>query len=50
MNTEQLAQTGALITIAFTGLVALFSQLSKSRCTEIDCFCIKCKRTIIEQP
>ena len=43
----------AIISVSATALggfiTALFHSLSLSRCSEIDCFCFKCKREVLSE-
>lgn len=43
----------AIISVSLTGLGAfttsLFHSLSLSRCSEINCFCFKCKREVLSE-
>jgi len=43
----------AIISVSATAaagfVTALFHSLSLSRCSEIDCFCIKCKRKVLSE-
>lgn len=43
----------ALISVSLTGLAAfttsLFHSLSLSRCSEINCFCFRCKREVLSE-
>jgi|TARA_R100001143_G_C3271997_1_gene92636 hypothetical protein len=51
MNTEEYIALGGLITIISSALALIIKQLESSKCTEIDCLCIKCKRKVkIKEP
>jgi len=43
----------AIISVSATAggafITALFHSLSLSRCSEIDCFCFKCKRDVLSE-
>ena len=39
----------AIISISITGIATLMSTCFQSRCTEIDCLGIKCKRDVINE-
>ena len=41
---SMLVAIGGVITIGAAALATVIAQLEKSRCTEIDCLCCKCKR------
>ena len=43
------AEMIAIISVSITGIATLMSTCFQSRCTEIDCFGIKCKRDVINE-
>lgn len=48
MKTEEYIALGGLITIIASALALIIKQLESSKCTEINCLCISCKRKIKE--
>lgn len=48
-----MTETGmlAMMSLFFSGIAALihtiFNSMSLSRCTDIDCFCVSCKRAVL---
>ena len=45
MKTEEYVALGGLVTICASALALVIKQVESSRCTDIDCLCMKCKRT-----
>ena len=45
MKTEEYVALGGLVTICASALALVIKQIESSRCTDIDCLCMKCKRT-----
>ena len=46
METEEYVALGGLITIIASSLALVIKQVESSRCTDIDCCGIKCKRRV----
>ncbi len=44
------AEIVAVISVSIAGLTTLLSTCFHSRCTDIDCCGIKCKREVIKEP
>ena len=49
MLVEQWVAIGGFITICASALALVIKQIESSRCVEIDCACIHCKRKVIEE-
>ena len=43
------AELIAILSVAITGFTTILTTCFHSRCTEIDCFGIKCKRDVINE-
>jgi hypothetical protein len=50
MTPEEYLSLGSLITICASALALIIKQLEQSRCSDINCLCIKCKREIPKEP
>ena len=48
MKTEEYIALGGLITIIASALALIIKQIESSRCEDIDCCGIKCKRKVHE--
>eukprot|EP01051_Picozoa_sp_SAG22_P023937 SAG22_NODE_6404_length_860_cov_4.412615_2_plen_67_part_00 len=46
MSPEEYAGLGGLITIVAAALALVIKQLEQSRCSKINCLCVKCERTL----
>ena len=46
MKTEEYIALGGLITIISSALALIIKQLESSKCTEINCLCLSCKRKL----
>lgn len=46
MKTEEYVALGGLITIIASAMALIIKQLESSKCTDINCFCVKCKRKV----
>ena len=46
MKTEEYVALGGLITIIASALALIIKQLESSKCTDINCLCVKCKRKV----
>ena len=46
MKTEEYVALGGLITIIASAMALIIKQLEASKCTDINCLCIKCKRKV----
>eukprot|EP01051_Picozoa_sp_SAG22_P000233 SAG22_NODE_4_length_44774_cov_362.122149_54_plen_62_part_00 len=44
MSPEEYAGLGGLITIVSAALALVIKQLEQSRCSKINCLCVKCDR------
>ena len=44
MKTEEYVALGGLVTICASALALVIKQIESSRCTDINCLCVKCKR------
>ena len=49
MKTEEYVALGGLITIIASALALVIKQIESSRCTDIDCCGVKCKRRVQEE-
>eukprot|EP01051_Picozoa_sp_SAG22_P001582 SAG22_NODE_63_length_23302_cov_17.506551_14_plen_59_part_00 len=45
MSPEEYAGLGGLITIVAAALALVIKQLEQSRCSKINCLCVKCDRS-----
>ena len=50
MKTEEYVALGGLITISASALALVIKQVESSRCTDINCLCLRCKRKVPEEP
>ena len=50
MKTEEYVALGGLITIIASALALVIKQVESSRCGDIDCCGVKCKRNVEQQP
>jgi len=46
MKTEEYVALGGLITIIASAMALIIKQLESSKCTDINCLCVKCKRKV----
>ena len=49
MKTEEYVALGGLITIIASALALVIKQIESSRCTDVDCCGVKCKRRVQEE-
>ena len=49
MKIEEWVAIGGFVTICASALALVIKQIESSRCSEINCGCIHCKRKVIEE-